>query len=66
LHLSHANPPTQWHAERRDGAYYARRAGGWVGMIITEATLESDELGCVAYLNPPGIANAKHVAGCAR
>ena len=43
-------------------AYYARRARGGLGLIITEATFENDELGCVAYLNQPGIANAKHVA----
>ena len=44
-------------------SYYARRARGGLAMIITEATFENDELGCVAYLNQPGIANAKHVAG---
>ncbi|MGD9913905.1 MAG: hypothetical protein AB7S80_07475 [Rhizobiaceae bacterium] len=44
-------------------SYYARRARGGLGMIITEATFQNDELGCVAYLNQPGIANAKHVAG---
>ena len=43
-------------------AYYARRARGGVGMIITEGTYENDELGCVAYLNQPGCSNA----GCAR
>ncbi|MHB1108924.1 MAG: oxidoreductase [Devosia sp.] len=44
-------------------AYYARRARGGVGMIITEATFFNDELGCVGYLSQPGIATAKHVAG---
>lgn len=44
-------------------AYYARRARGGVGLIITEATFENDELGCVAYLGQPGIATARHVAG---
>ena len=42
-------------------AYYSRRARGGVGMIITEGTYETDELGCKAYLSQPGIANAKHV-----
>jgi 2,4-dienoyl-CoA reductase-like NADH-dependent reductase (Old Yellow Enzyme family) len=28
-------------------AYYARRARGGVGMIITEGTFENDEYGCV-------------------
>ncbi len=44
-------------------AYYARRARGGVSMIISEGTYENDELGCVGYLNQPGCANAKHVAG---
>jgi 2,4-dienoyl-CoA reductase-like NADH-dependent reductase (Old Yellow Enzyme family) len=44
-------------------AYFARRARGGVGMIITEGTFENDEYGCVAYLNQPGIANARHIAG---
>ncbi len=44
-------------------AYYARRARGGLGLIITEGTFENDEYGCVAYLNQPGIATAKHVAG---
>ncbi len=43
-------------------AYYARRARGGIGMIISEGTYEVDELGCKAYLDQPGIANAKHVA----
>ena len=44
-------------------AYYARRARGGVGMIITEGTFENDELGCVAYLNQPGIATRRHIEG---
>ena len=44
-------------------AYYARRARGGCGLIITEGTYEEDRLGCRAYLSQPGIANAKHVAG---
>jgi 2,4-dienoyl-CoA reductase-like NADH-dependent reductase (Old Yellow Enzyme family) len=44
-------------------AYYARRARGGIGMIISEGTYETDDLGCKAYLSQPGIANAKHVAG---
>ena len=42
-------------------AYYARRARGGVGMIITEGTYEENKLGCRAYLSQPGIATAKHV-----
>lgn len=44
-------------------AYYARRARGGCGLIITEGTYQEDRLGCRAYLSQPGIANAKHVAG---
>lgn len=44
-------------------AYYARRARGGLGMIITEGTFENDELGCAAYLNQPGIATPRHVEG---
>jgi 2,4-dienoyl-CoA reductase-like NADH-dependent reductase (Old Yellow Enzyme family) len=44
-------------------AYYARRARGGCGLIITEGVYEEDALGCRAYLSQPGIANAKHVAG---
>jgi len=44
-------------------AYYARRARGGVGLIITEGTFENDELGCVAYLNQLGIATERHIAG---
>lgn len=43
-------------------AYYARRARGGVGLIISEGTYEIDELGCKAYLSQPGIANDRHVA----
>lgn len=42
-------------------AYYARRARGGFGMIITEGTYEEDKLGCRAYLSQPGVANRKHV-----
>ncbi len=42
-------------------AYYARRARGGFGLIITEGTYEDDKLGCRAYLSQPGIANKKHV-----
>ncbi len=44
-------------------AYYARRARGGCGLIVSEGTYEEDKLGCRAYLSQPGIANAKHVAG---
>ena len=44
-------------------AYYARRARGGCGLIITEGTYEEDRSGCRAYLSQPGIANARHVAG---
>lgn len=44
-------------------AYYARRARGGFGLIITEGTYEEDKLGCRAYLSQPGIANTKHVKG---
>jgi len=44
-------------------AYYARRARGGLGMIITEGTYETDDLNCKAYLSQPGIANARHVEG---
>ena len=43
-------------------AYMARRARGGVGMIFCEAAYYNDELSGIAYLNQPGIANAKHVA----
>ena len=44
-------------------AYYARRARGGFGLLITEGTYEEDKLGCRAYLSQPGIANTKHVKG---
>ncbi|MEW9921295.1 hypothetical protein AB2B41_16920 [Marimonas sp. MJW-29] len=44
-------------------AYYARRARGGIGMIISEGTYEVDELSCKAYLSQPGIVNDKHIAG---
>jgi len=43
-------------------AYYARRARGGVGLIVSEGTYEVDDMGCKAYLSQPGIANDKHVA----
>ena len=42
-------------------AYYARRARGGAGLIITEGTYEENKLGCRAYLSQPGIVTAKHV-----
>jgi N-ethylmaleimide reductase len=42
-------------------AYYARRARGGVGLIITEGTYEENKFGCRAYLSQPGIVTAKHV-----
>ena len=47
-------------------AYYARRARGGFGLIITEGTYEEDKLGCHAYLSQPGIINKKHVKGWAK
>jgi len=44
-------------------AYYARRARGGLGLIISEGTFFNDKLGCVAYLNQPGIATDKHFDG---
>lgn len=44
-------------------AYYARRAVGGIGMIITEGTFPTDELSCVAYLSQPGMVTRKHVEG---
>ncbi len=46
-------------------AYYARRARGGFGLIITEGTYAQDKLGCRAYLSQPGIANSKHVGAWA-
>ena len=47
-------------------AYYARRARGGVGLIITEGTYEQDAFQSRAYLSQPGIANASHQAGWAK
>lgn len=44
-------------------AYYARRARGGLGLIISEGTYEQDAFQSRAYLSQPGIANAAHVAG---
>ncbi len=41
-------------------AYYARRARGGFGLIITEGTYEQDKFGAKAYLSQPGITNKKH------
>ncbi len=42
-------------------AYYARRARGGFGLIITEGTYEEDRFGAKAYLSQPGIVNRKQV-----
>ena len=47
-------------------AYYARRARGGLGLIITEGTYEQDAFQSRAYLSQPGIANARHQAGWAK
>ena len=47
-------------------AYYARRARGGFGLIITEGTYEEDKFGAKAYLSQPGISNKKHVKGWAK
>ena len=47
-------------------AYYARRAHGGFGLVISEGTYFADALGCKAYLSQPGIANAKHTAAWER
>lgn len=47
-------------------AYYARRARGGLGLIVTEGTYEQDAFQSKAYLSQPGIANAAHVAGWRR
>ena len=44
-------------------AYYARRARGGLGLIITEGTYEQDAFQSRAYLSQPGIANDSHQAG---
>ena len=48
-------------ATKEMAAYYARRARGGIGLIISEGTYETDDLNCKAYLSQPGIANAGHV-----
>ena len=47
-------------------AYYARRARGGLGLIITEGTYEQDAFQSRAYLSQPGIANDRHQAGWAK
>jgi 2,4-dienoyl-CoA reductase-like NADH-dependent reductase (Old Yellow Enzyme family) len=47
-------------------AYYARRARGGLGLIITEGTYEQDTFQSKAYLSQPGIANDRHVSGWAK
>ncbi|MFN7224406.1 MAG: alkene reductase [Paracoccaceae bacterium] len=47
-------------------AYYARRARGGLGLVITEGTYEQDAFQSRAYLSQPGIATAGHVAGWAK
>ena len=42
-------------------AYYARRARGGLGLVITEGTYEQEGFGAKAYLSQPGITTAKHV-----
>jgi 2,4-dienoyl-CoA reductase-like NADH-dependent reductase (Old Yellow Enzyme family) len=47
-------------------AYYARRARGGAGLIITEGTYEQEGFGSRAYLSQPGMATPGHVAGWRR
>jgi 2,4-dienoyl-CoA reductase-like NADH-dependent reductase (Old Yellow Enzyme family) len=47
-------------------AYYARRARGGAGLLITEGTYPDDSPGCRAYLSQPGIATEKQVAAWRR
>lgn len=47
-------------------AYYARRARGGLGLVITEGTYEQDAWQSKSYLSQPGIANDAHVAGWAK
>jgi len=47
-------------------AYYARRARGGLGLIISEGTYEQEAFQSRAYLSQPGIANDRHQAGWAR
>lgn len=44
-------------------AYYARRARGGVGLIISEGMFESAAIGSRAYLDQPGLVTDAHVAG---
>ncbi len=47
-------------------AYYARRARGGLGLIITEGTYEQAAYQSRAYLSQPGITNDKQQAGWAK
>ena len=47
-------------------AYYARRARGGLGLIITEGTYEQDAFQSRAYLSQPGITNDRHQSGWAK
>lgn len=47
-------------------AYYARRARGGLGLIITEGTYEQDAFQSRAYLSQPGITTDRHQAGWAK
>ena len=47
-------------------AYYARRARGGVGLIITEGTYEQDAFDAKAYLSQPGTTTDAHQAGWAK
>lgn len=44
-------------------AYYARRARGGLGLIITEGTYEQEGQQSRAYLSQPGITTDSHIAG---
>ena len=47
-------------------AYYARRARGGVGLIISEGTYEQEAFQSRAYLSQPGIATGKQQDGWAK
>lgn len=47
-------------------AYYARRARGGLGLVITEGTYEQDAFQSRAYLSQPGITNDRHQDGWAK
>ena len=47
-------------------AYYARRARGGLGLIITEGTYENAGMQSRAYLSQPGIATQSHQDGWAK